>query len=113
MRGLGLVVFSISVVGGVSMAALAGTGTDDFQKLAPPAYTAAPPTTPSPQTADNKPLPATQERVCRKQPAPTGSRLGAQQICYTKAQWNEMQQTAKQGIEDIQTRAGQFSPAGH
>lgn len=79
----------------------AWAGQDDHQTLA---SAAAPAVEPS--------KPTSSEQVCRKMPAPTGTRLGGRTICHTQAEWDDMKLKSQHTVDDIQTRSGQFGPQG-
>lgn len=79
----------------------AWAGQDDHQTLATAAAPAVEPSKP-----DSK------EAVCKKMPAPTGTRLGGRTICHTQAQWDDMQRNTQRSIQDLQVRGTQSGKAG-
>lgn len=49
--------------------------------------------------------------VCRRQAAPTGSRIGSRRICRSQAEWNALQRESRNSIERVQG-AGTYSNSG-
>lgn len=87
--------FSVISMGGVF------AGQDDHQTLAP---AAAPAVEPSKATSN--------DQVCKKMPAPTGTRLGGRTICHTQAEWDDMQRNAQHSVQDLQVRGTQAGKVG-
>lgn len=52
------------------------------------------------------------EKVCRKQPPPTGSRLGAKTVCMTNRQWDELYSTNKTFVRGMQASGLGAKPMG-
>lgn len=78
-----------------------------LQTLSPGAASPAPPS-----TTAAKPLPAPTAKdplVCRRT-ANTGSRLGGERECMTKAQWADRDQANAQNLRDMQTKSFQTRP---
>jgi len=61
-------------------------------------------TTPAPEPDTQAAQSDDQKVVCRKEEAMTGSRLGARKICRTVAEWRRMSETAKDTVQEIQTK---------
>lgn len=40
-------------------------------------------------------------KICRKYPAPVGSRLGEQRICHTQHEWDLIEQTSRDTVNKI------------
>ncbi len=53
--------------------------------------------------------PADDPVICREQPAPTGSRIGAQKLCLKKSEWNDVNSQAQRDAE----RTGSWSAYSH
>lgn len=45
------------------------------------------------------------EIICRRQPAPTGSRIGGRNICKTQAQWDRINRESRDLVEEAQNRS--------
>lgn len=43
--------------------------------------------------------------ICRREPAPTGSRIGSRRICRTEHQWNAIEAESRNMLEDIGNRS--------
>ena len=52
------------------------------------------------------------ETVCRKQPPPTGSRLGAKTVCMTNRQWEEMYSNNRTAVRGMQNNGLGSKPSG-
>ncbi len=88
----------------IAVSILAGAAWAEETTPPPPpsgeATTTTTPEQPAPEAADSN----DQKVVCRKEEAMTGSRLGARKICRTVAEWRRISETAKQTVEEIQTK---------
>ncbi len=90
--------------------ALAGSATDTATAVTanPPVVTAtttdtAPAQTASSESGDNT-------VICKRFPAPTGSRIGKRQICKTKWQWDQEKAENADVLDKVQRNPGR--PAG-
>lgn len=45
---------------------------------------------------------AANEILCRRQPAPTGTRIGTRRICKTRMEWDRLQRESRDELEDAQ-----------
>lgn len=95
---------------GVALATLASAGAL-ADTTTPPADPAAPNTQPEsiapatdPSTKNEPAKKADEEVVCKKEPAPLGSRIGAKKVCRTVAEWRAIQAVAKEVTDEIQSR---------
>jgi len=61
-------------------------------------------TSPAPQPDAQAAEADDQKVVCRKEEAMTGSRLGTRKICRTVAEWRRISESAKQTVQEIQTK---------
>ncbi len=68
----------------------------------PPSETTPPPAPPA--TQDTSSQQKDDEIVCKKEPAPIGSRIGARKVCKTVAEWRRIQAAAKETTDEIQNR---------
>lgn len=48
------------------------------------------------------------EIICRRQPAPTGSRIGSRRICKTQAEWDAINRDTRSVVEEAQNRSKYF-----
>ncbi|MGK6319214.1 hypothetical protein [Sphingomonas sp. DT-204] len=54
------------------------------------------------------PKPATEKKddpdrkICRREPAPTGSIMGGKRVCHTRAEWNAIDTANRANIERMQ-----------
>jgi hypothetical protein len=62
----------------------------------------------SPAATETKPDPV----VCRSMSAPTGTRLGARRVCQKQSEWDQMEQTSHQTVNEIQQQ-GLTNNLGH
>ncbi|MEQ9663805.1 MAG: hypothetical protein RLN87_14815 [Parasphingopyxis sp.] len=81
---------SIAVAASIGIAALAG------------APAVAQQTASAENQASEGEVNASNEILCRRQPPPTGSRIGGRNICKTRAEWERLQREARNEIEDAQ-----------
>jgi len=49
--------------------------------------------------------------ICRKEPPPSGTRLGAQRICATRAEWDDLADSGKEETKRIQDAAKHCIPS--
>jgi hypothetical protein len=49
--------------------------------------------------------------ICRKEPPPSGTRLGARRICATRAEWDELADSGKEETKRIQDAAKHCIPS--
>ena len=96
---------------GASLAAMAATGIAYAEGTTPPAdpapvtQPASQPGTPSDNAAQNAAgKDPGDEIVCKKQPPPIGSRVGARKVCRTAREWEVIQAQAREVTEEIQSR---------
>ena len=68
-----------------------------------PVYAAAQTEPSQAENADN--VTSATEVVCRRVAAPTGSRIGARNICRTRAEWDAINRDARNEMEDAQLRS--------
>ena len=102
---LGVLVGSLSGLAAMSMAASAE---EQPVTESAPAAANAPETTPPPaqatQNAPSQQKDKDDEIVCKKEPAPIGSRIGSRKVCRTVAEWRRIQAVAKETTDEIQNR---------
>ncbi|MFN2258765.1 MAG: hypothetical protein ABR601_02870, partial [Parasphingopyxis sp.] len=55
-----------------------------------------------PQAADE--VSSSMEVICRREPPPTGSRIGARNICKTEVEWARIEREARDALEDAGNR---------
>lgn len=48
---------------------------------------------------------AANEIICRREPPPVGSRIGARRICKTRLEWDRIRDEARQTLQDAQIGA--------
>lgn len=56
-------------------------------------------------TAANQGAANMDEVICKKFPAPTGSRLGARRVCDTRRNWEQMEHDSQDALTHIQDRS--------
>lgn len=47
---------------------------------------------------------ASTEIICKREPAPTGSRIGARNVCKTQMEWDRIAREARDALEDAGNR---------
>jgi len=52
------------------------------------------------------------ETVCKKQPPPIGSRLGAKTVCMTNRQWEELYNNTRNSVRGMQNNGLGAKPLG-
>jgi hypothetical protein len=101
-------VFAAAVVG-VALMSSAALGEEAPATGAAPSTPPAT-TTPAPTPTDNAAQTQTQAQegddkiVCKKEPPPVGSRVGARKICRTVAEWRRIASVARETTGEIQNR---------
>ena len=56
---------------------------------------------------------ASTEVICKRQPAPTGSRIGARNICKTEIEWARLEQEARNSLEEVGNRNRMLNEHGN
>jgi hypothetical protein len=89
------------------IAAAVTASSESSAALSQPDRTAAPPAV----AAQAAPVDKGREVVCRRMQA-TGSRMGAEKVCKTRAEWARINQDAEDLVNSAQTNALHYSPGG-